>query len=346
VVKFVTNRRTVPGGEKEELRPAGTFRLKTLAIMWSVLFILVGIFYYYLFTRNKPVNIPAIFTGTENSAPEFKFAVYGGEHNKLIKPMAVFYDNKEKKIYVSNTEGHTIEVFNSEGKHLLAFGGYGKGPGKLSFPYGIGLTSAGDVVVAEAGNFRVQKFSPKGEYKGLVLGQPNDHGIQKPGPLVIDAKDNIYIGDLSGNKAVILDSAGNLVKTFSGVRYPHGIALDEDKGLLYITDAGNGAVKVFEIEGSGGEPLDTVSGYPNEVGSANFSIIRGVALDQQQRLYVVDSFSSTVNVFRTDGIFLFRFGGQGYEDNTLLYPNGIDIGEDGRIYIADWANNRVVVWDK
>lgn len=329
--------------------PAGkTMKLKTFYVILAGIVVVIGAFFYYLYGyRYGRENISPLATPPALNnflRPRFLFNIYGARGVKLVKPMAVFFDEKEKLVYVSNTEAHTVEVFKWQGEHVLTFGGFGSEPGRMSFPYGLARTRAGDLLVAEAGNRRVQRFSAKGEYLGTIFDQPNVYNIEKPGPLLTDSKGNIYIGDLSGGKVVVIDEQGKVIRRYGRLQYPHGLAVDEKNQLLYVSDSGTGEVKVFSMAGESAEVVKVISGAQADSGGTGFGIIRGIALDSLGRLYVVDSLAGTVKVFDSEGKYRFSFGSLGYDDGSMLYPNGIDVDDSGRIYIADWANNRVVVW--
>ncbi len=318
-------------------------KLKYFYALLVALVMLIGGFYYYLYSRVVPAGTTILPLMADFQRPKFLFNIHGAIGVRLVRPMNVFFDDVEKLIYISNTEGHTIDVFNWQGEYLFSFGGFGSAPGKLSFPYGVTRTSGGDLLVAEAGNLRVQRFSAKGEYLSAVFSQPNEYGIEKPGPLQIDAKGNIYIGDLSGGKVVVLNKQGKLHRTIGPVAYPHGIAIDEKNNRVFIASAGSKDITVFPLDNKSGVGSKFIK-TPSDREDSGFAMVRGIAVDKRGRLFVVDSMSSSVRVFDSAGEYLFSFGKKGNDNGAMMYPNGIDVDESGRIYIADWANNRVVVW--
>lgn len=326
--------------EKSKKLLIPTMQLKTLMMIIVIMFMILGLFFYYLKTPKK-LPVSSLLFSIGITEPKFEFALYGPSGKNLVKPMAVFYDETSQHIYVANTEGHTIEVFDQAGKYLFSFGSPGKEPGKILFPYGITRIPNGDLLVAEAGNSRIQRFTPDGVYLGTYIDSANRNQVQKPGPLLIDAKGQVYIGDLSGGKVVILDRRGQLVRTITGLQYPHGIAVDEKNGLLYVANSGSAEIMVYSQSNNSNTPKRIIKG---KNGTNRFGMVRGIATDDAGRLYVVDSVSCEVDVFDTDGQYRFSFGEIGNEDKGLLYPNGIHIDKYGRIYIADWANNRAVVW--
>lgn len=319
-----------------------TVKLRTLMFWLAGLVIMIVAFftYQYISRQTGPVvPIPSL-----TLTPRFLFNIYGARGVKLVRPMSVFFDDKDRLIYIANTEGHTIDVFKAQGEYLFSFGGFGSGPGKLSYPYGVARMRNGDILVAEAGNRRVQRFSSRGRFLGMLFDQPNEYKIEKPGPLYIDSKGSIYIGDLSGGKVVVLDEQGRVVKKFLNVQYPHGIAVDEQNGLIYIANGTTKEINAYSLGQSPRVPTRTIKGDRSFSPDGQFSMVRGMAVDGSGNLYVVDSITCAIRVFDVHGNYRYSFGAVGYDDGSLLYPNGIDIGDDGRIYIADWGNNRVSVW--
>lgn len=79
----------------------------------------------------------------------------------------------------------------------------------------------------------------------------------------------------------------------------------------------------------------------------------GIAFDGQQRLYITQPESNRVRRIDTSGVIstVAGTGAAGFTTDsdplkTLLYrPSGVTIGADGRVFIADSGNNRVVMID-
>ncbi|MHB8172522.1 MAG: SBBP repeat-containing protein [Thermincolia bacterium] len=327
---------------------SSTVRIKVTSLLVTIVgsIILLGGISYYLFIaqgeRGISINTLPTYIGIES--PRFLFNIHGAIGVKLLRPMDVYYDEKEKLIIVSNTEGHTIEVFKGQGEHLFTFGGFGIEPGKFSFPYGVVRSSKGDYLVAEAGNRRIQRFSATGEYLGTILDQPNEYNIEKPGPLKIDSRGNIYIGDISGNKVVVLDHQGKRIGTYNGIMYPHGIAIDEKNNRLFVASSGTGEIKIFPLGREINEGDKILTENLLAYSKLNLGMVRGISVDKAGRLFIIDSLFGEITIFDENGNFLNSFGGSGYDNGNMLYPNGIHIDEARRAYIADWANNRIVVW--
>jgi len=66
-------------------------------------------------------------------------------------------DNHDR-IFISDTGHHRIVICTPEGAYITHFGTEGDGPGHLKRPCGLDITTDGTVVVADAGNKRLQLF--------------------------------------------------------------------------------------------------------------------------------------------------------------------------------------------
>ncbi|MBA4371145.1 MAG: hypothetical protein C0418_06175, partial [Coriobacteriaceae bacterium] len=97
-------------------------------------------------------------------------------------------------------------------------------------------------------------------------------------------------------------------------------------------------------------------GGPGAGARPSFEGPMGVAYGSEGRMYVTDSANNRVCVFSTRGRFLFEFGRFGvakplpggkrsWEPGRLNYPLGIDVDEDGTVYVADFRNDCVEVFD-
>lgn len=321
---------------------AQPIRLRTLLLLLNGLVILgIAILYFWYYADKTLVveNFPSMM---EYIQPRYRFSIYGAKDVSLVRPMSVYFDDKHRRIYIGNTEGHSINVFNWQGDYQFSFGGFGADPGQMSFPYGITQNSQGDILVAEAGNKRVQRFSAQGEYLGTIFDQPNEYGIEKPGPLATDSEGNLYVGDLSGGRVTIIDKEGQLVRNLGPIQYPHGLALDEKRGLVYVASSGTNQVTAYSM--ATGKPVKSWHEFKMNGNAIKFGMIRGIAVDKQGRLVVVDSLVSTISIVDFNGNLVNSFGQRGNEDWSFMYPNGIHVDKAGKFYIADWGNNRISMW--
>ncbi len=107
---------------------------------------------------------------------------------------------------------------------------------------------------------------------------------------------------------------------------------------------------------SPGVDVVAVINGPGEGAVPFFSGPMGVATGPNGDIYVADSKNNRVCVFSRDGEFKFEFGGLGiakpapearktWQPGLFNYPVGIDCDDDGDVYVADFYNNQIQVFD-
>jgi sugar lactone lactonase YvrE len=67
-------------------------------------------------------------------------------------------------------------------------------------------------------------------------------------------------------------------------------------------------------------------------------------VDRFGHIYVIDALFDTLQVFARDGSLLLTLGGPGSGAGEFWLPNGIAVGRDDRIYVADAYNGRLQIF--
>ena len=70
----------------------------------------------------------------------------------------------------------------------------------------------------------------------------------------------------------------------------------------------------------------------------------GVAVDDNDHVYVSDDWQNTISVFDSSGNFLRKWGKTGSGDGELLRPAGLAVEKNGNIIVVDSGNNRLQVF--
>jgi DNA-binding beta-propeller fold protein YncE len=137
---------------------------------------------------------------------------------------------------------------------------------------------------------------------------------------------------------------GVLIRTIGQAgqfNFPNGLAVDA-KGDLLVADANNG--RLMLIDGTGLQ----VGSVGHGVAPGELGLPRGVAVDDQGRTYVADATGQGIDVYRFSEknipTFISVMGTEGTGDGQFEYPAGLATDSRGRIYVADWANDRIQVW--
>ena len=167
------------------------------------------------------------------------------------------------------------------------------------------------------------------------------HLLKKPNGLGVDAGGNVYVADTGHNYLRKYGPSGKYVSTlkkdFSDI---YDIAV-LSTGEVVVSDPGNS--RVVLLDSSMNVKKENLGG-----GSANFTDgIRGIAVDNGDNIYVVDSGAAAgevVTKYDKSGNKLTLQFGQigGIEPNHFNNPSDIAIDtRNGDIYVVDSGNNRI-----
>src|SRR6266508_3636155 len=94
-------------------------------------------------------------------------------------------------LYVSDGYGNCkVHRFSPSGELMQSWGEPGTAPGEFNLPHGVAVDTAGNVLVADRENDRLQVFSPEGRF----LAEWTD--VQRPTNIAFDAAGNIFVSEL------------------------------------------------------------------------------------------------------------------------------------------------------
>lgn len=135
---------------------------------------------------------------------------------------------------------------------------------------------------------------------------------------------------------------------------PRGIAVADD-GTVYVVDAGNQRIQVFNPAGEFAFTFGSNGTQPGQFGSfgSGQGGPGGIAVTED-RVFVADTWNHRIQVFSREGDFIVEWGDffDAQDDpaevdvrpGAFYGPRGIAVYED-RVYVADTGNERVQVFD-
>jgi DNA-binding beta-propeller fold protein YncE len=235
------------------------------------------------------------------------------------------------------------------------WGTYGSTDGQFNRPVGITVDSAGNVLVADEGNNRVEKFTSNGSFLAKWGSSGSEQGqFSYPWGVVEDSDGNIYVADSFNHRVQKFTSTGTFVMMWgtygSGngqFNYPNGLAVDSEDNV-YVTEYHGNRVQKFTSNGIfitkwGRNGGDGSSGS----GDGQFNIPMGIAVDSTGYVYVADINNNRVQKFTSNGTFVAKWGKNGGDglsgsgDGEFYHPWGIAVDNKGNVYVVDTGNYRI-----
>lgn len=327
---------------------ARTRRLVLLGALAVVLAVLSYATYYYY--QNHRLPIPAATGGTEKlSPPQFLYAFAGTGGTAMTKPTGLGIIGQ--RAYVTDFSYRTVRAYSLTGDYLFDFGAITDGDRtRLDSPVHIAIGPDDTVWVTDRSLKGVYVFNEDGKFLRKFVPDGDPDFVWSPLAIAFAPNGDIFITDVgdSAHHRVLAFAADGTLKAqwgktaqVTGVSdspgdflFPNGLAVSGTgpSALVYVADGNNRRVQVFRTDGTFVRIINT-SGTP-----------RGLAVDSERRLYVVDALAHQVDLYSEVGAPLATFGENGTGPGQFNFPNDITLDAKGRIFVTDRENNQVQVW--
>lgn len=176
----------------------------------------------------------------------------------------------------------------------------------------------------------------------FMFNQSLYHGtFVRPRAVAYDPKhQELWIADAGTNRIGIHRPDGVELFSFTSNEFlsnPGGLAVRPNGGIAVI-EGDRRHVRHFNYRGEyeGDAPLPELGEKPT---------ITAIAYDREGQLYVGETMSAQIFVYRSDGTLKFQFGSRGYDEGQFMAICAIDIGPDGSIHVLDQRAIAVQVFD-
>ena len=242
-----------------------------------------------------------------------------------------------------STDG-TISTFAGNGNQGYSGDAVAANTTSLNQPEGVAW-SGGSLYIADTNNQRVRRVGADG-----IIQTVAGNGL------------DVYSGDNVGGTGIVTSSGDNGPATQAPVVLPTDVAADSS-GNLYITDFGNGKIRMISPSGVITTLIGNQDGVAPEVGQAAASIRlsgpTGVAVDSAGTVYFTEASIGTGSglvhgdymVWRISGGIFDAYAGTGSESFSgdggpalsaqFNSPGGVAMDGAGNLYVADPLNNRI-----
>ncbi len=207
---------------------------------------------------------------------------------------------------------------------------------ELKKPYGVATDSRGRIYAADTELktvFVIDAQARTVERRESSSGAP----MVMPAGVAVDAEDRLFVSDAALHAVICFSPSGHAIANFgaSALGRPGGMAIDRRRNRLYVADAKQGRIAVFDTASL---RLVGYFGAPSPRGKQDDGTFFGptnVAVDRQGMIYVADTGNCRVQVLDASGRFVRSFGAQGDRPGEFIRPKGIAVDSEGHVYVAD-----------
>jgi hypothetical protein len=284
--------------------------------------------------------------------------VYASE--TLVKPVYVLsdfsgfipYNNVRLKVdrgtgevFVLDLKESDIRIFNSVGMEIYRTGTYRD----LGFPMDLAIREDGsiDLLVREGGRYTIHHCSYRGEPVSVLEFTEIPEGFSDMQPdRILWNGGLLYVVDTGSHKVSVFDTEYRYERGYDLADILEidekkaredsmfGFTVDREGSFLFTIPT---LFSVYRVSPDG--RVETFG----EAGSSpgKFSIVSGIAVDEDGYIYLSDRNRSVVMIFSPDLKFRYEFGYRGYGPGSLIVPRDLGVDGKGKVYVAQMGNRGI-----
>lgn len=269
----------------------------------------LGVITTFMGTQQKEFNGDMQIAAETTLHLPFALAFHGKDHLLVV-------DRNHFRVRRINLQGNKVETVAGNGRSLFrGDGGLGRGA-TLDAPSGIVVDSNENILFADRLHQRIRKIGPKGIIQTFAgNGKQGSEGngglaieaaLHLPEVLTIDAEDNVYITQRSGNGWLIRKvSSGGIITHFAG------------NGMQGNTGDGDLAIK------------------------ASFHTISDINADRFGNIFITDSINRNIRKVDKRGIISTIVEEKLVSLGAEIHPNGVVINKTGDLFFSDRGSSKI-----
>jgi len=176
---------------------------------------------------------------------------------RIVRPTGLARDPASGHLFVSDTHGHAVLEFATDGSLVHTIGQRGDAEGSFNYPTHLSIRD-GMLYVTDTMNSRVQILrTDTGQFvrtvgrRGLYTGN-----LVRPKGVASDSDGNIYIVESLYDNLLIFNDQGQFLMPIGGTGQavgefylPAGVVVD-DNNRIFVADTFNGRVAIFQYLGN------------------------------------------------------------------------------------------------
>ncbi|MEY2474326.1 MAG: tripartite motif-containing protein 71 [Actinomycetota bacterium] len=282
-----------------------------------------------------PMSVGTVTDGTNGTVAKVAGGVKYTPANNYTGSDTFTYTACDGAAVCSAPQNVTVSVTSNTFGYKTTYGF--SGPAGM-YPYGMAWDKTDNtMLVADFWNYRVKRY----DVNGVPCGNAG----------ALCAAGSKFIVSRIAPRSTATCTAGP--PTCGGIGSPFGVAADAN-GNFWVGDQSNSRLVQFDHNGkwlqtigSGGGP-NAYENYPVGCGNGKMTIPTHVVVDPGNgRIYETDPQCRKASAFSPDGHWLFDFAFNTAQIGVnQVIPRGIDMDNNGNIYIVDFQSRKIVTFDR
>jgi DNA-binding beta-propeller fold protein YncE len=275
----------------------------------------------------------------------FDFVVGAPDLHFLVRPYSVVEDSRGR-IIVTDPGAQGVHIFDPVRQKYKFIERREKDNDAMVAPQCVAVDAADNIYVTDSEAGKIFVFNADGKYQRALGSLKGGEGFfKRPTGIAVDsAEQRIYVTDTLRNKIYVLDMSGSVLKTFGQggdkegeFNYPTELRFDGHN--LLVVDAMNFRIQALDRSGQFQYAIGKIGDDPGAMFRP-----KGVGIDSEGHIYVVEGSLNMVQVFDRDGRLLYYFGQEGTGLGDFRLPSGLFVDHDDRVFVVDSFNRRVQVF--
>ncbi|MCA9878066.1 MAG: NHL repeat-containing protein [Thermomicrobiales bacterium] len=174
--------------------------------------------------------------------------------------------------------------------------------------------------------------------------------FRNPWDIAISRDGEVFVTDTDNRRVQVFDESGGFIRAWGGAgngseqfQEPRGVGANQDgsRTRILVSDPG------MNSDSRRLRRFNTTGGMVSEMGRSQMPNPRGIAIDSNNRIWVVDNSSTgRIFLFDSDGSYNNNWVPDG--NGALSSPHGIAVAKVDKktfVYVTDAGNNRVVKFE-
>jgi DNA-binding beta-propeller fold protein YncE len=265
------------------------------------------------------------------------------ESGQLLDPGSVTCDSHTGEIFVTDTRGQRVVIFDRQGRYAFDFGDPDHLPGLRQ----VAADSLGRIYVLRgAPDVTLSVFDYNGDYlHDLRLTKPGTDSLLTVNSILMDEQDRLFVLTVLPPHIYVYNTAGETLNDFAIFTDPADSVLANQPGygtmalvnhMLVIPVPFVAGVARYTTDGKYVDTFGLVGGGPGEL---SFPV--AATGDKDGHIMVLDKHRHTVLQYGADGRFMCEAGGKGQTPGWFFHPTSLACNQQGNLIVAQTYMGRI-----